>query len=325
MTALGPLLDQLRRSISGTPDRVLGEYWNQGLKDMILSQFRKHLAEELTKLPMELTSESGSYAVTTAALARKILDYLNIQDLTIANGFRSDEPSYKLGTVLNRILHFKLFGWDSVSFPMYPKGNHDLVTVYSDKSHRYRDRIYLRWSVYRTLLLELATDDLLIGRYLMRHSITLLTMAGKVPTPQGYFEELRLNQLLRSATDLVVDSWELIRVLSDNGEIALSPLPFPCYEEIDDGNAQSYDRFQNQREFFEGYGNVWTFASFVPQKMTIEGCELYCMLFDEIEKKENGTIRGLAVPFGSLIDLLSDVQSQLLAKEPEGHKTTLLN
>ena len=88
---------------------------------MILYQFRKHLAEELTKFPMELTPESESYAVTTAALTRKILDYLNIQDLTTSDGFQSDEPSYKLGTVLNRILHFKLFGWDAVSFPYIPE------------------------------------------------------------------------------------------------------------------------------------------------------------------------------------------------------------
>lgn len=178
------------------------------------------------------------------------------------------------------------------------------------------DRLYLRLSAYRALLLELATDDLLIGRYLMRRSITLLTMAGKVATPQEYFQELRPNQLLRSATDLVVDSWELVRVLSDNGEIELAPLPFACYEKIRGGSAEPYYRFQNQREFFEGYGKVWIFASFVPQKMTIEGCELYCMLFDEIEEKENGGMRGLAVPFGLLIDLLSGVQSQLLAKEP---------
>ena len=64
---------------------------------------------------LELAKDLGlghtqSYAVTTAAPTRKILDSLNAKDLTLPNGLHPEEPLYKLGTVLDRIIHFKTLG-----------------------------------------------------------------------------------------------------------------------------------------------------------------------------------------------------------------------
>ena len=64
---------------------------------MILYQFRKHLADEMRHFPVEMEAGTQSYALTTAALARKILDYLNARDLTLPNGFKPDSPPYKTG------------------------------------------------------------------------------------------------------------------------------------------------------------------------------------------------------------------------------------
>ena len=50
---------------------------------MILHALRKHLAEELEKLPDNGEQVFESYAVTTAALAKQLLDYLAIDDLTV--------------------------------------------------------------------------------------------------------------------------------------------------------------------------------------------------------------------------------------------------
>ena len=50
---------------------------------MILRQFRQHLADEIGHFPAAPTAETQSYAVSTAALARKILDYLNAQDFKL--------------------------------------------------------------------------------------------------------------------------------------------------------------------------------------------------------------------------------------------------
>ena len=45
----------------------------KALENMILYQFCKHLAVEIGNFPAEPNSATQSYAVTTAALARKIL------------------------------------------------------------------------------------------------------------------------------------------------------------------------------------------------------------------------------------------------------------
>ena len=108
------------------------------LKTLILYQFRKHLADQIRNYPVEPKAAAESYAITTAALARKILDYLNARDLTLPNGFKRlpDSPPYKLGTVLDRIIHFRTFGQDAISFN-HP-GKPDLVTLYSDKHMRFK-------------------------------------------------------------------------------------------------------------------------------------------------------------------------------------------
>ena len=114
---------------------------------MILYQFRQHLAEQIRNFPAEPNEATQSYAVTTAALSRKILHYLNAKDLTLPNGLMPEEPPYKLGTVLDRIIHFKTLGHDAISFD-YP-GKPDLVTLYSDKNLPFVDHIYLRLADYR--------------------------------------------------------------------------------------------------------------------------------------------------------------------------------
>ena len=83
---------------------------------MILHQFRQHLAEQIRNFPSEPNAATQSYAVTTAALGRKILDYLNAKDLTLPNGLQPADPPYNLGTVLDRIIHFKTLGQDAISF-----------------------------------------------------------------------------------------------------------------------------------------------------------------------------------------------------------------
>ena len=71
---------------------------------MILHAFRRHLAEELDKIPADAEQAFESYAVTTAALARRLLEYLAIDDLSVPNGFRDDPPDYPLGACAVEVL-----------------------------------------------------------------------------------------------------------------------------------------------------------------------------------------------------------------------------
>lgn len=83
---------------------------------MNLHAFRKHLAEELDGIPADAERSFESYAVTTAALARRLLEYLAIDDLSVPDGFRDEPRSYPLRTILDRILHFRVLHQDAITF-----------------------------------------------------------------------------------------------------------------------------------------------------------------------------------------------------------------
>ena len=276
---------------------------------MILYQFRKHLADEIRNFPVEPNVATQSYAITTAALARKMLDYLNAQDLTLPNGFEPDSPPYKLGTVLDRIIHFRTLGQDAISFnhPTKP----DLVTLYSDKHLLYEDHLYIRLTNYREVISRLATDDLLVAHYLLRHAVTLLSKAVKTKEPQSRKEEIVLSEFLRSIYDFVANAWDILVDLSDTGKVEIPPSSIDCYENLYDEGSNKYPRFPTYREFVDGYLKIWRWASRNPRRVEIEGIETYCMLLQEIDPKENGTIRGLAIPFDTLISLFTAIRKQI--------------
>ena len=278
---------------------------------MMLHQFRAHLADEIRNFPLEPNAATQNYAVTTAALARKILDYLNAKDLTLPNGlnFREESPTYKLATVLDRILHFRTLGQDFMSFG-YP-GKADLITLYSDRNLRFRDHLYIRSSDYRDTISRLATDDLLVARYLLRHTVTLLSKALKAKQPQSRQEEVGLDELRRSIYGYVANAWDMLCLLSGTGKVEIPPSSIDCYEDLDDKGSKKYPRFPTSREFVEGYWKSWRWAPFNPSLVEIDGLETYCMLLNEIEPKEKGTIRGLAIPFETLIRLFTDVRQQI--------------
>ena len=277
---------------------------------MNLYQFRKHLAVEIGNFPLESNAATQSYAVTTAALARKILGYLNAKDLTLPNALEPDTLPYKLGTVLDRILHFRTLGQDAISFD-YP-GKPDLVTLYSDKHLRFKDHLYIRLTDYQNVIGRLATDDLLVAHYLLRYTVTFLSKAVKTKgEPQSHEDETALVELRRSISHLVANALNVLLDLSHAGKVEIPPDPIDCYEELHEGRTKKYSRFPTCREFVDGNSKIWTWTPFTPCRLEIEGRKTYCMLLHEIEPKASGGIRGLAIPFDMLIRLFTAVRKQV--------------
>ena len=161
------------------------------------------------------------------------------------------------------------------------------------------------------MMSRLATDDLFVARYLLRHTVTLLSKALKAKQPQSRQEEVVLDELRRSIYGYVANAWDMLCLLSDSGKVEIPPSSIDCYEDLYDKGSKKYPRFSTSREFVEGYWKIWRWASFNPSLVEIEGRETYCMLLDEVEPKENGTIRGLAIPFETLIRLFADVRQQI--------------
>ena len=143
---------------------------------MNLQLFRDHLATELRNLPDVRSLEIQSYALTTAALARRILQHLDIDDLTIPSELHSERPTYRLKEILDCIIHYRVLHQDTLSYPV-PGMKDDIISLYSDRNQRYRDRFYIRLAVYFELIGRLAHDDQLVARYLLRRVVTLLSMA----------------------------------------------------------------------------------------------------------------------------------------------------
>ena len=276
---------------------------------MILHQFRQHLAEQIRRLPMESNAATQSYAVTTAALGRKILDYLNAQDLTLPNGLWPQEPAYNLGTVLDRIIHFKTLGQDAISFD-YP-GKRDLVTLYSDRNLRFTDHIYLRLADYRESMVRLASDDLLVGHYLLRQTITLMAKAENTEDPKTREDEIPHNDLRRTIYSLLANSWNIVYGLERSGKIELKPEPFECYEDPYDGQAKTYNGFTTWKELIEGYGEQWVFASFNPSKVNVEGTDIFCMFLSAGRNDGKQGLLGLVLPFRTMSSMFADVRGQI--------------
>ena len=66
-----------------------------GIREMVLTTCREHLADQLQRFPEQPGRSFESYAVTTAALTRTILEYLGIDDLTVP---AMHDGTYKLKT-----------------------------------------------------------------------------------------------------------------------------------------------------------------------------------------------------------------------------------
>ena len=101
---------------------------------MILTTVRERLTDELQRFPEQPGRSFESYAVTTAALTRTILKYLDIKDLTVP---AMHDCTFELKTVLDRIIHFRQM-WPEGGVPgAKPKW----IMVYSDRTRRYGERI----------------------------------------------------------------------------------------------------------------------------------------------------------------------------------------
>ena len=294
---------------------------------MILHQFRQHLAEQIRNFPSEPNAATESYAVTTAALGRRILDYLNAKDLTLPNGLRPEDPPYDLRTVLDRIIHFKVLRQDAMSFD-FP-GKPDLVTLYSDRNLRYADRMYLQLTDYVATIEKLANDELLVGHYLLRQAITYMRKLENMnrPTTDQYEKEMAYHDIRRATYEMNLDSWRLVYGLDRSGNIVMESKPIECYLILPGGRTERYDRITTRKELIDRYGGKWIFGSFNPSRFEVEGSEIYCAPLDG--KREDGKhgLLGMALPFRTIGSMSSDVRKQiadalserdLLAKRTEG-------
>ena len=278
---------------------------------MILYHFRQHLVGELTSFPAVPDATFESYAVTTAALARKILQYVNANDLFLPNGLNSDNEPYKLMTVLDRIIHFRLLGQDAISFE-YPD-KPDLVTLFSDKKWQRKEHLYIRLSDYRDIIDRLATDDLFVGKYLLRRTMSKLSELINWNKPQTRQDEIYQSIVRDDLYGLMFNTWNICLKLWRSGKVKVPYCDVECYEDLYERGGRKHHHLSTCQELVDEYGISWRWAWFKPRNVEIEGVDTYCMRLEEVKTKKNGNSQGLLVPFNTFIHILKAVRQEIEA------------
>ena len=159
---------------------------------------------------------------------------------------------------------------------------------------------------------RVADDDVFIARYLLRRTVTVLTRAMKGRGLRDGAFGHEQGEYRRQMNRLILDSWDMLERLLRAGRVGIPTIPVDCFEERhNDGIATVYPRFATCRELIERYGKDWEWTPFNPDKLKIGGYEFWCMLLQERERKANGTIRGLGVPFATFVAIFRAVRGQL--------------
>ena len=278
---------------------------------MILDHFRQHLAAELTSFPAVPDATFESYAVTTAALARKILQYVNANDLFLPNGLKPDNEPYKLKTVLDRIIHFRLLGQDATSFE-YPD-EPDLVTLFSDKKWQREEHLYIRLSDYRYIINRLATDDLFVGKYLLRRTMSKLSELTKRNMPQTPQDEIYHRIVRDDIYTYMSNTWDICLKLWSSGKVKVPSCDVECYEDLSERGGRKHHDLSTCQDLVDEYRISWWWAWFIPRNVEIEGVDTYCMRLEEVKTNKNGNSQGLLVPFNTFIQILKAVRQEIEA------------
>ena len=280
---------------------------------MILQAFRQHLAAELARFPAKPEEAFESYAVTTAALARQIIAYLDIDDLAVPNGFNDDPPEYPLREVLNRIIHFRVLHPDAITFN-YP-GKPDLVTLYSDRTQDRREHQYIRLNEYVEVAGRLANDDLYVARHLFRRAVTQIHIVmNAMDQPVARREEIRQAEFRKRLSRMVGNAWNMLDHLVESGELTCPATSVDCYEWRDSNEDETnLVRFSPIAtcEHLLRRDTPWIWGSFTPSKERIGGHERYCMPLSAYKSATDRTFCILFVTFDSYIRIFQDARRQL--------------
>ena len=290
---------------------------NRNLRPGSLQAFRDHLADELKRFPEDPEYAFESYAVTTAALARQLLDYLEINDLTIPNSFDDDPPKYPLRKVLGRIIHFTVLYQDAISVGI--PGKPDLVTLYSDWSKEFGQHAYILLSDYRECVGRLASDDRYVARHFFPRVIAqLMEFIQESSEPTEPWEKYSHGEERRLASGMVGNAWLLLVTLIRDGEIRCPELPVKCYEHYlgkgDEGYLHIFPSISTGQDLVRGYGPRWIWASIIPGKVEIRGQEKYCMHLRAFKSITAGTKCRLAVTFETFIRMFQAALAELESK-----------
>ena len=280
---------------------------------MRLQLFRDHLAVELRNMPDIRAQEVQSYALTTAILARTLVERLRIDDLNIEWSHDSQGRTYGLKRILNNIIHYRGFFPDHLHTLLYSTDDpaDNIVRLYSDEAGNAGDFFRFSLRTYFDLMSNFAHDDIFLANYLLRRVITNLYQVTKVN--QGFDPDF-----LREVSDLITDALELTAKLDKANDITVPSDPVVRYIDVSlnplaDGSLWKPGPPLDSSEFVHGFNNLWRFSPFKPQRTKIGEVDAYCALVEAIGPIESGDWRTYIVPLQSFLSVFEAIKEQCKA------------
>ena len=282
---------------------------------MILEMFRRHLADEIRRFPKKPGAAMQSYAVTTAILARRILEYAAINDLFLPAARSGSEDAYPLKDVLDRIIHFTALHQDMMTLGI-PGEEGDLVTLYSDRAKHPNDEMYISLARYVHTVKRLAEDDRLVACHLMRKAATNLGKAANARDestdrgPRGY----RYDVFRQSLSAAVINAWHLLLRLIRSGEAHIPAVNVGCYElhyrnQVE--RAAKNNAFTTCSDLVNGYPRKWSWGPTAPRPIEIDSVDIFCILLRTAEARYQDQSTTLAIPCTTYAHMFQAARMQL--------------
>lgn len=271
---------------------------------------RDRLASDLTVLPDLWTPEIQSYALTSAALVRRITGALKITDLHVTDAWQSG-THHRLTYILDGFVHYRDFYPAYVKPPSGEQVRYDYISLRSDEKN-----FVISLKSYFDLVRRFAHDDLFVGRYLLRRIVTMLSQVDRQPdrdfdrywlaevTERMYDSFTVLGKLIRSGS-LVVPATCAVNLYPDvyAGQSTRPPsyiiLPGTTAKRVPYGN------------MLAEYGTAWFRSIGRAEKHALGGIQVYMVEVFHPLANPLGSAEAVFFKFSDLLEMFKDLQQRL--------------
>ncbi len=272
---------------------------------MNIGLFRGHLRSEIEMLPDLKYQDIQSFTLTTAVLLRRIVERLQVKDVTIPNAL-SESDSYSLGSILNTFIHYYLY---SPRPRFYGQPDSESIVrlrkpgMRGSRSTKLRENdieYTFRLCDYFDIVRRFAHDDLFLARYLLRRTVTVLSEI--VNQPDREFDSM----CLAGAKGLIDESLIITHDLIRANTISISPDAVIDYHTMHSSNLLLYAPTWTHHSIgytslvHEYVTSLWFPYPFDPCMMEIEGKVEYTASFHRGGDTPIFTFNSLICMFQSL-------------------------
>ena len=238
------------------------------------------------------------------------MERLKIDNLEINSVHDSQRSTYSLKTILNDLIHYRVFHPER-PVPGYDSSTDCIVRLYSTRTCKKGVLYGINLRDYFDLISQLVHDDLFIANHLLCRIITSLSQAlntdrvfdadflsdiyALISDALTLAAKLDRDNTIRIQTNVYVDWFKPVLINPPNLQEGFSCSPSPRV---------------NTADFVHGFNTVWRFAPFNPSRQKFEGVDVYSIIIEKIESKEDGRVDFFYISFGAFLSTFQAIKKQ---------------